>query len=191
MNWYLQNADSSQKYREYHWMLQVFQSRAPGQHLTLKAPAHTGNLETLLQHVPKAMIIQTHRDPVTCMGSVLSLTASFYHAVTFEIEPKRFTNATLRLYEHWFRKNLKFRESHPGVVYDVDYKSFVSDPIGTVRTIYEHFDLPFTAGYEEKLKEYIKQNPKNKHGKHNYNLSDYGLTGKQVTERLGFYSEHF
>jgi hypothetical protein len=171
-------------------MLQVYQSQAPNRRLTMKAPAHTGSLETLLQHVPKAMVIQTHRDPVTCIGSVLSLASSFYNAVTYKNDTKKMTSRTLRLYEHWFKKNLQFREAHPGFIYDVDFKSFVSNPIGTVKNIYARFDLPWTAAYEAKLNKYINQNPKNKHGKHRYNLSDYGLTEGLVSERLGFYSEY-
>jgi len=40
IEWYLGNADSSPKYQEYRWILQVFQSEAQAQRLTMKAPAH-------------------------------------------------------------------------------------------------------------------------------------------------------
>jgi hypothetical protein len=189
--WYLQQVDTFQKYREYRWLLQVFQSHKPEQRFVLKAPAHTGNLEGILQAIPGAMVIQTHRDPVTCICSVLSLLCTFYHAVTREIDLPKLTSLTLRTYESWFRRNLDFRAAHPGVIYDVYFDSFVSDPIGTVRGIYSHFGLPWPDAYESGLEDFIQKNPKNKHGKHRYAASDFGLTEAEIGDRLGFYSEHF
>jgi hypothetical protein len=191
MEWYLRQEDTFQKYREYRWLLQVFQSYEPEQRLTLKAPAHTGNLETLLQAVPKAMVIQTHREPVTCISSVCSLLYTFHRAVANEIDLHRMTNLTIRTYESWFRRNLAFRAAYPGVVYDVFYDSLVSDPIGTVRGIYSHFGLPWTDTYASDLDEFVHRNPKDKHGKHRYAVSDFGLTEVEIADRLRFYSEHF
>jgi hypothetical protein len=189
--WYLKQEDTSQKYREYRWLLQVFQSDEPEQRLTLKAPAHLGNLEALLQAVPKVLVIQTHRDPVACVSSVCSLVYTYHRAVAHEIDLRRMANLTLRVYESWFGRNLAFRAEHPDVIYDVYYDSLVSDPAGTVRGIYSHFGLPWTESYASELEEYIKRNPKDKHGKHRYAASDYGLTEGEIAEQLGFYSEHF
>ena len=190
MEWYLQQEDTSQKYREYHWLLQVFQSHEPEQRLTLKAPAHTGNLDPLLHAVPQAMVIQTHRDPVVCISSACSLIYTFHLAVAKEIDLRRMADLTLQQYEVWFRRNLAFRQAHPEVVYDVSYDSLVADPIGTVRGIYAHFGLPWTDAYASKLREFVQKNPKDKRGKHRYAASDYGLIEGEISERLGFYSEH-
>ena len=93
----------------------------------------------------------------------------------------------LQLYETWLRKNLAFRETFPGLIYDVSYDAFVADPVGTVRGIYEHFDLPWTDATAAKLQNYIQKTPKHKHGKHQYSLADYGLTEAEVLDRLGFF----
>jgi hypothetical protein len=189
--WYLQQEDTAQKYREYRWLLQAFQAHEPEQRLTLKAPAHLGNLETLLQAVPELLVIQTHRDPVACISSVCSLLYTFHLVVANEIDLRRMADLTLQVYESWFRRNLAFRAAHPGVIYDLDYDAFVSDPVGTVRGIYAHFYLPWTDAHAIALEEYVKRNPKGKYGKHRYAASDYGLTEAEIAERLGFYSEHF
>jgi hypothetical protein len=189
--WYLQQVDTLQKYREYRWLLQVFQSHEPEQRLTLKSPAHTGNLEALLQAVPNAMVIQTHRDPVACVSSACSLLYTCHLAAANEVDLRRMAGLTLRMYEFWLRRNLAFRAAHPGVIYDVFYDSLVSDPVGTVQGIYSHFGLPWSDSYASVLKEFIEANPKDKHGKHRYAASDFGLTETEIADGLEFYSEYF
>ena len=191
-NWYLEKQGSIQKYREYHWLLQYFQSLEPERRLILKAPAHTGNLNALKGEIPQAMIIQTHREPVTCISSVCSLLYTYFRGASdeFDIE-QQLVNPTLNTYESWFRRSIAYREAHPGVVFDVFYKSLVADPIGTVREIYTHFDLPWTKSYETDLEKFVHGNPKNKHGKHHYSASDFGLNESELAERFQFYTDYF
>ncbi len=166
-------------------------STEPEKRLTLKAPAHTGNLDPLCQAVPNAMVIQTHRDSVACISSVCSLIYTLHLAVANEIEVQRMASLILRLYEVWFRRNLAFRAAHPDVVYDVHFDALVADPVGTIRGIYSHFGLPWTETYASKLLDFVNENPKDKHGKHQYTASDFGLTEAEIRERLRFYSAHF
>jgi hypothetical protein len=49
IEWYLKRENSVQKYREYRWLLQYFQSHDRDRRLALRAPAHSGNLEALLE----------------------------------------------------------------------------------------------------------------------------------------------
>jgi hypothetical protein len=191
MEWYFEQENPYQKYREYRWLLHVFQSLDPEQRLTLKAPAHIGNLEALLQAVPDAMVIHLHRDLVICIKSVCSLLYTFHLAVSDEIDIQSMASLILHGYEAWGRRNLAFSETHPGVIYDVYFDSLVSDPIGTVRGIYEHFDLPWSEINVAVLETYINQNPKGKHGKHHYSAADYGLTEDEIEDKLGFYNDFF
>lgn len=191
MDWYLEERDNYQKYLEYRWLLQVFQSQEPEQRLVLKAPAHTGNLKQIKKAVPEALVIQTHRDPVACVISVCSLTYTFYRAVTNQIDMQRITDRTLSLYESWLKRSIAYRESHPNSVLDIFFKDLVSDPIGTVRNVYTHFDLPLSKSNEANLKNFIQENPKNKHGKHRYTAADYGLVESEIANRFQFYTDYF
>ena len=191
MAWYLENADSSPKYQDYRRILQVFQAEEPGQRLTMKAPAHMGSLRALMEHIPDALIVQLHRDPVTCVTSVCSLVYTYHQSVSNKVNIALIADLSLQLYETWLKRNLAFREIYPNVIYDVYYKSFVSDPIGTVRGIYSHFDLPWTEPIAANLWTYIDQNPKNKHGKHLYSAADFGLTEAAIADRLKFFYGEF
>ena len=187
MEWYLDNADSSSKYQEYRLVLQVFQAEEPAQRLTMKAPAHMGSLLSLMKHIPDALIVQLHRDPVTCVSSVCSLVYTYHQAVSNTIDIARMANLVMRLYETWLKRNLAFRELYPNVIFDVDYDAFVFDPIGTIQKIYSHFDLPWTDSVAASLRAYIDKNPKNKHGKHHYSAADFGLAEAAIADRLKFF----
>lgn len=191
MEWFLQHTGAPQKFREYRWLLQVFQTYKPERRLVLKAPAHTGNLEPLTQAVPEALLIQTHRDLVACISSVCSLLYTFHLAVASQLDLRRMSSLTLQGYEVLARRNLEFRAAHPGVVYDVFYDDLVSDPFGTVRGIYSHFGLPWSEAYATNLEKFIRNNKKDKHGAHRYSASDFGLTEAEIAERMRFFSDHF
>lgn len=189
MDWCMRQSETLQKYREYRWLLQVYQAQEPGRRLTLKAPAHAGNLASLLDAIPEAMVVQTDRDPVPCVSSTCSLLYTFYLSMTKALDVQRMARMILRLFEVMGQRNLAFRESHPGVVHDVTYDSLVSEPLETVRRIYSRFDLPWTDAYASRLEQFIQNHPKDKHGKHQYAASDFGLTEDEIVDRLQFYYE--
>jgi hypothetical protein len=189
-DWYLQQNNSQQKYREYRQLLQVFQSHDPERRLTLKAPAHTGNLAAILEAIPNALIIQTHRHPPTCVISSNSLLRAHHLGVTNRLDVRRTADRVLEFYEVWLKHNVAFRTANPGMVYDVFYDDLVSDPIGTVQGIYTHFNLSWTDSHATELQTYIQQNRKDKYGKHSYAASDFGTTEAEIADRLQFYSKH-
>lgn len=191
IDWYTQQENTLQKYTEYSWLLQVFQSKDPAKRFTLKAPVHTGHLHSIVQTLPDAMIVQTHRDPVTCVSSVCSLLYTYHLAVSKQVDIKRMAHSILDLYEVMLKRNIAFREKNPGRVYDVFFKSFVKEPVKTTRDIYRHFGLAWDQCIEAKVNEYVQNNAKEKHGKHTYSAEDFGLSEGMIRERLQFYSDHF
>ena len=49
-----------------------------------------------------------------------------------------------------------------------------------MRRIYDHFQIPWSQATEDAMRQWLDNNPQRKHGKHNYSLSDFGLTPDQV-----------
>ncbi|MGB2763226.1 MAG: sulfotransferase [Candidatus Aminicenantaceae bacterium] len=190
LDWYIVQ-DRLKKYHEYRLLLQVLQSVDPAHRLTLKAPAHTDALEELLQTVPNALLIQTHRDPVTVCNSINSLYYTTHRSVTQDLDVSRMAEASMRHLESMVVRNLAARDAHPGVVYDVYYERLVDDPIGTVRGIYDHFGLNWSDSFQERLQAYVREQPRKKHGKHSYSSADFGQTDAAIAKRFAAYSERF
>jgi hypothetical protein len=65
------------------------------------------------------------------------------------------------------------------------------DPIGAVRGIYERFGDTFTSEAEAAMRAYMAENQQGKHGKHSYDLAEFGLDKGEVRERFKAYIERY
>jgi hypothetical protein len=190
LDWY-KNQDRLQAYSEYRLLLQVLQAADPTRRLVLKSSTHTGAVEALLQTVPGALLIQTHRNPAEATVSLASLLYSAHNRMTERLDVRRMIEAILGFHEHQIARNLATRNTHPGALFDVYYDRLVADPIGTVRDIYDHYDLAWSDEFAERLNSYVQQNPIGKHGPHRYAPEDFGQTGEAISERFAAYIERF
>lgn len=190
LEWY-KNQNRRQAYYEYHQLLQVLQAVDPTRRLVLKSSTHTGAIETLLQTLPGALLIQTHRDPVEATVSLASLVYSAHSKMTERLDVGRMTEALLGFHEHQIACNLAARDAYPGAISDVYYDRLTADPVGTVRDIYQHHDLAWSEEFEGRLKCYVQQNPKGKYGEHQYVPEDFGQTGEAISQRFAAYTERF
>jgi hypothetical protein len=71
---------------------------------------------------------------------------------------------------------------------DCSQQEFVESPLQLVEKVYAAFDLDLTAGSRSVLHSHIEANPKGKHGRHDYQLEDYGLTREMIADRFEFYT---
>jgi hypothetical protein len=97
----------------------------------------------------------------------------------------------IEYYASWIKPDLALRYASSGRIYDVYYDKFVSDPIGTLRGIYDHFGLVWPDFHEKRLHAYIQKNPRDKYGKHHYKSEDFGMTDKIVNNYFTEYIEKF
>ena len=190
LEWY-NGHDRLKPYAEYRQMLQTLQAASPGLRLTLKSPPHAGSLDALLAAVPEALIVQTHRDPVTAYKSFNSLLYTIHGAISERIDPRAMALANLRYLANEARRNLAARAARPNAVFDVPYHRLVADPIGTVKGIYEHFGLDWSQAHEARLAHYVSHNPKGARGSHEYNSAAFGLSDGQIAEPFGDYCRRF
>jgi len=189
---WLIDQDAAPLYRVYREHLQLLQAESPGKRLTLKAPSHTPFLVELLAAVPEAMIVQTHREPVTVVGSAASLFYTFHRMVTVEVDLPRLGASIADMMEQMLERNREAREQLPtGTVCDVRYDALVREPVEVVRRIYAHFGLPFDTAFEQRLRVAVAERPQHAHGVHEYALEDFGLDAATLAPRFDAYRERF
>ena len=190
LEWY-KNQDRLQAYHEYRQLLQVLQAADASRRLVLKSSTHTGAIEALLQTLPGALLIQTHRSPSEAMVSLASLFYSVHGRMSERLDARRMTEALISFHEHQIGRNLAARNAHPGAVFDVYYDRLTADPVGVVRDIYDHYDLAWSDEFADRLNRYVRQNPRGKHGAHRYAPEDFGQTGETISERFAAYADKF
>jgi len=79
----------------------------------------------------------------------------------------------------------------PARFFDLRFADFVDDAMASIQAIYDHFGLPLSAQSRAAMADHVEQNPRGKHGAHEYDLVRYGLTDAAVRDRFGWYIDRF
>lgn len=183
--------DATPVYEYVKSLLQLLQWQRPGKRWVLKTPDHLGYLDVLLQVFPDAKIIHTFRDPVRTAGSYSSMLAHGYGVFSDEVDSEEVA-------DHWHRKNaaavnttMQVREQHPESFIDVSYYDLIKEPMAQIRRIYEFAGIELTDDAVAAMEASRKTNKKDKHGVHQYQLEDFGLTAEKVRQDYAAYCEYF
>jgi hypothetical protein len=191
---WLEEQDLRPAYAAHRRFLQHLQWRCPATRWVLKAPAHLYGIRALLQTYPDAGIILTHRNPLEVVPSMASLHATLRNTFSDTIDPHETGAEATRRWAEGIARALRERDAgaiSPERFLDVMYVDLVRDPIEVVRRVYRHFDLPFTAVFEARMRRFLSENPKDKHGQHQYTLAQFGLDRDEERERYRAYRERF
>lgn len=191
---WLEHQDLGPAYAFHRRFLQQLQWRAPGDRWVLKAPSHMWSLDALFEVYPDALIVQTHRDPLAVIPSVASLTAVLQGAFAADVDPAEIGAEVTHRWTTGLARAVQFRAR--GRVpaerfFDLHYHDLLADPLASVRRIYAHFDIPFTAHAEARMRGHLAGSPQDRHGPHRYSLGAFGLDADTIARRFKDYREFF
>ena len=190
-NWMRDNGIKGAYEAEYGF-LQHLQSRDRRDRWLLKSPANLMWLDNLLEVFPDALIVHTHRDPAKVLPSVSSLYELFWNAVSHDVDSHEIGATQLDEWTWGLEQAMKARERIPAErVIDVAFEETLTDPVGTMRRVYEHFDMEVTPAAEAGVQAYLEENSRDKHGTHTYDLAHFGLDRDEVHEQFADYIERF
>jgi Sulfotransferase family len=189
--WFL-DADYAPAYEAHRRTLQHLQWRNPGRWV-LKYPKHLLSLDALLATYPDAVLIWTHRDPAAVIPSVVSLTGFMRESNTPDYDPVRFAREWVVIEELALHRGLatRDRDGRAAGHIDVDYRSFMGDPVGTVATLCERLGMAFDDASRHAVQRWLDGNPQDKHGVHRYTAGDFGLDPGRLRARFDFYARRF
>jgi hypothetical protein len=172
--------------------LQHLQSRSPLKRWILKSPDHLYALEELFSVFPDAMIIQTHRNPIDVLRSSLQLT-EVVQGLFARPDPLRLQEREARILAETMERSIRFRDQNPELgarFLDLNYSEIVSEPLGTVRRIYQHLDCPLTDGAMARMRQFIAKRSRYQR-RRNPTLADLGLDVRAETRRFQNYCRRF
>lgn len=192
---WLAAADMKPAYRWHRRMLQLLGWRAPGQRWVLKAPSHLASLDALLAVYPDARIVQTHRDPLRVMGSVLS---TLY--ATASIRCDRIDTGALRA---WFSGEscaallegaTRCRSSaaaKDACFVDVRYADLTREPVATIAALYTDLGIELDGQARSRMRDYLARKPKDKYGAHAYGVEEAGIDRAAERARFAEYQARY
>jgi Sulfotransferase family len=191
---WLKKQDMRPAYAYHRRFLEHLQWRTRGDRWVLKAPAHFYALDSLFAIYPDALVVQTHRDPRTALGSVASLTLSLQSAFAGPLDLAEIGREVVQSWTEGLARAMRVRQA--GTIpaerfFDIHYHDLIADPIGTIRRIYTHFGLQLTAEAERRMRGHLAGNPQHKHGRHAYDLKRFALDGPSIDQSFRPYREFF
>jgi hypothetical protein len=188
------DGDGQQYYMAHRTLLQHLQFGGPRLRWVLKGVEHQFRMSALLAAYPDAMLVWPHRDPVEVAGSQLAVIHMvFQHSGTPRPADQRaFSLALLERFRERTEKALADPASGGASVCHVAYRDLTADPAAVVRSVYQHFGLPWD-GVEPAVRAWLDDpgNRGDRFGKWTYDLADYGISAADVNERFVTYRERF
>lgn len=179
---WLRKQDWTDAYARHKQNLQLVGLNDPEKRWVLKNPSHMTALDALMTVYPDALIVYTHRDPVTCIASSCSLSAetTVGHSDTYVGGVIGHTQLDL-----WSRSFHAFHDARPAYdqdqFADVAFADLVRDPLGVTRGIYEQFGLDWTPEVQSAIEQLDRESKQgNAKPSHTYTLKDYGLSEDRV-----------
>lgn len=186
---WLVNHDMTESYRYYRKVLQLLLQHKPGHFPVLKCPSHLLNLAAILEVFPDANILWLHRDPVKSFPSYLNLLSVFWGNKPAD---KRFVDFIFDYSLRAVETGMQVEKTVPSHrLQHVSYKELMKDPAAGIKTIYDTFDYPVTTGMDTKIRQWLEENARHKHGVHKYSPEKFGLDESRIREKFSGYIDRF
>jgi hypothetical protein len=174
---------------EYHRrVLRLLQWHCPPRLWHLKTPVHMFALDALLESYPDAKFLWSHRDPAAVLGSVCSL---IHYIRSWSSDRDDAVELGAEQLDRWAQgisRAMDFRDRVGDDRFaDVAFADLQRDPIAALAPAYEQIGLEFTDATDEAVRRWASGHEPGAHGRHSYELSDFGLDADQVRERFARY----
>jgi len=185
-----QNHEAS--YAEFHNMLKILGKHFTFDHWVLKAPRHVLFLDALLHEFPDAGIVWTHRDPWKVIPSLCSLLYNTQKGYSDHIVPEEMWKYHYGFTRGALERGMAARKhSNADRFLDIYYQDLITDPIREVKKIYAYFHFDYSSELERRMLDWLANRPKNKHGRHQYSVQQFGLTREEIDQDVADYVEAY
>ena len=135
----------------------------------LKNPSHVFGIDALLAVFPDACIVQTHRNPLSSLASLVNLLGNIMLAYTgHNIDrPKRLARE-VAFWAEAAKRTMAAQDRQPNRFVNVLQTDIRRDPLGVVRTIYDRFGFTLSASAEQRMRAWAAENSEQTGEGHDY-----------------------
>lgn len=181
----VQNADMDKWREQYLLIIKKAMIMTGGKRFVSKNPPNTFRIPQLIKMFPNARFIYIYRNPYKVLSSFILFMNQVVKGVGFQ-KPDS-TNFDLELFE-LFKQSLDKYDKDKSLIpsknlYEIEYETFVGEPLQTIANIYSQFDLDYSETLSKKMLDFNSSQKQHKSGGHfipqhlrdfvNNNLVDY------------------
>jgi hypothetical protein len=185
--------DMRETYQIQKQILQVLQSERPPNRWILKSPHYSFHMEAIRDVYPDVRLIWTHRDPVKVIGSYISFVVTVYPPDAVQrVGIQKIRND---IYEHLL-ENMRIAVAQrdrmgDASFFDIRQGEIASDTYGALKRIYKWLDRPYTQDFEDTVRAWLRDNSDGAHGRHKYDVAEFGFTPDRIRSDFDFYIKRF
>jgi len=194
MDWFSDESDMLGTMRFHKRFLQYLQSGGvKGERWLLKSPVHLRRLPEIFEIYPDARIIMTHRGPADIVSSTASLISSVRTLYSDNEDPNVTGKEQAMLWSKYFDRFIESRKilDREDQIIDLKFEDFVVDQVETIEKIYTRFGWELSDEAVNNFRNFLAENPREKHGKHKYSLDNFGLKEDEVNQQFSKYLEFY
>ena len=192
IEWLNHTADLVPTYTYVKRVLKLLQWRCPPTRWRLKNPSHSLFIGALAKVFPDARYWMTHRDVAKVIPSVTDLYFELTKAFSNDVDKPWLGRMTTDFCELGMRRMLAFRDAgNEHKFFDVYFAPFQKDPYPTLERLYAFLGEELTPIARERMERWRRSTPRDKHGSHSVDVSEFGLDPERLRERFAFYSARF
>lgn len=171
--------DQTSAYEHRKRVFQILQTTNQGRWV-LKMPSDSVFIPYIFKVFPDARVIWTHRDPFACSASSFSMRSQSRTIFQKDMDlPYMQSRWPIQLGLHC-RRPMELARERGKAIYDLYYEDLVADPLAAMRKIYAWLGWDFNAASEAGMAGWLAENPQNRFGKHDYSLSQWGFSRKDL-----------
>jgi hypothetical protein len=192
---YIAASDHAYAFEWHQKILKLLQSTGRPHHWLLKGPTHLPVLPALFDRYPDARLVLMLRDPVKATASVVDVSGTLFYMRSDNIRLNKahgqFIDGnpavkTLQTVIDWMESGTIPRDR----IQPVSYLDFFADPSTQLERLYEGLGLPLDDGARQAMLDYIAHKPKDKFGKHEYDMGEDALIAAE-REKFRYFQEYF
>ncbi len=185
---YIEQADHSYAYEYMTKVLKFLQWQRPAKRWILKSPHHLEFLQEAKNHFKNLQVIWPHRDVRETLPSFLSMVAYSRALFSDHVKMIDVTNHWKRKTQRMLQQAISFRMSQNTVGFtDILYNNLINDSISELKKLYIQSGKDFSDQLVQLFLQTEKTNTRGKYGKHEYQLSDFGLNDNAIISGYSFY----
>ncbi|HEY9544791.1 MAG TPA: sulfotransferase [Solimonas sp.] len=190
--WLNHEADLVPAYRYVKRVLKLLQWRCPPNRWRLKNPSHSVFIDALDQVFPDARYWMTHRDIGKVIPSVADLYRELMQVSSDDIDLHYLGALNSEWCERGMRKMIAFRDAgNEHRFFDIHFAPFQNDPLPIIAQLYDFLGEPLTQEARDRMLAWRRDTPRDQHGEHRYEVTEFGIESARLQERFRFYAERF
>ena len=191
-HWLHFEADLEPTFRYVKRVLKLLQWRCPPTRWRLKNPTYSMFITALDTVFPDARYCMTHRDVANVLPSVADLYFEMHKPNTDVPDKAWLGEINAEFCELGMKRMMAFRDAgNEHRFFDIFFAPFQKDPFPTLRELYAFLGEDFTSEAEARMRRWREEQPRDKHGRHEYDASEFGLDTATIRERFRFYSDRY